>query len=132
MVGSGAYCSAILQGGQRCRATPMHGASMCFFHSPETQDEAKEARRLGGMRRRREGAVAGAYEFEGLGTSADLRRLLEIAATDALALENSVARVRAITSIAQVGARLLEVGELEARLEALEATLRPRIERNRR
>jgi hypothetical protein len=39
--------------------------------------------------------------------------------------------VRAITSIAQVGARLLEVGELEERVRALEATLNPRAERNR-
>ena len=131
MVGSGAYCTSILEGGQRCRATPMHGAALCFWHNPETASEATEARRLGGMRRRREGAVAGAYEFGGLGTSSDLRRLLEIAATDALALENSIPRVRALTTIAQVGARLLEVGELEARIEALEVTMRPRIERNR-
>ena len=104
MLGSAGLCSAILEGGQRCRATPMRESTMCFFRNPETQDEAKEARRLGGMRRRREGAVAGAYEFDGLATSNHLRRLLEIAATDALALENSIARVRALTTIAQVGA----------------------------
>ena len=132
MVGSSACCTAILEGGQRCRATPMRGSALCFFHNPETVDDAREARRLGGLRRRREGAVAGAYEFDGLATSGDLRRLLEIAAVDALALENSIARVRALTTIAQVGARLLEVGELEARIDALEATMRPRMERSRK
>ena len=109
----------------------MRGISFCFWHNPETATEAAEARRLGGMRRRREGAVAGAYEFDGLGSAADLRRMLEIAATDCLALENSIARVRAITAIVQVGARLLEVGELEERVRAIEATLQPSVERNR-
>ena len=126
MVASSACCTAILEGGERCRATRMRGVPYCFWHNPETADEAREARRLGGMRRRREGAVAGAYEFGGLGSAADLRRVLEIAAVDALALENSIARVRALTSIAQVGARLLEVGELEERVESLERALQQR------
>jgi hypothetical protein len=50
-----------------------------------------------------------------LASTPDLRRLLEIAAYDALSLENSVLRVRAITAIVTVGARLLETGELEER-----------------
>ena len=126
-----ATCQGIVEGGGRCRARPMRDASFCFWHNPETASEAVEARRLGGMRRRREGAVAGAYEFDGLGSASDLRRLLEIAAVDALALENSIARVRAITAIVQVGARLLEVGELDERVRAIEATLQSSVERNR-
>jgi hypothetical protein len=47
----------------------------------------------------------------------------EIAAFDALGLENSVARVRALTAIVQVGARLLETGEIEERVAALEAAV---------
>ena len=132
MLGSAGLCTAILEGGQRCRATPMRESSLCFFHNPDTQDEAREARRLGGMRRRREGAVAGAYEFDGLGSSVQLRRLLEIAALDALALETSIARGRLLVAVALAGTKLLEVGELEARVEALEVTLRPRIVRNRK
>ena len=75
-------------------------------------------------------SVAGAHEFDGLASSSDLRRLPEVAATDCRALENSIARVRALTTIAQVGARLPEVGELE-RVRAIEATLNPRTDRNR-
>ena len=63
--------------------------------------------------------------LQGLAAVAE-RRLLEIAALDALGLENSVARVRAITTVVQVGARLLEVSELQQRLEDLEAAVRPR------
>lgn len=109
----------------------MVGSAWCFFHDPETQQEASEARRLGGLRRRREGTVAGAYDFQGLGSVLEIRRILEIAVSDTLGLENSVARNRTLGSLAQSALRALEVGELEARLEALEATVRPRIEEKR-
>ena len=47
--------------------------------------------------------------------------------------ENSVARSRVIVSGVQVGARLLEVGEMEERLASVEAALGPRVvERKRR
>ena len=75
---------------------------------------------MGGQRRRREGAVSGAYDLEGLDSVEGLRRLLEVAATDALSLDNSVARVRALIAVVQTGAKLLEVGELEDRVAVLE------------
>ena len=81
-----------------------------------------EARRLGGLRRRREVAVSGAYEFVGMETVGGLRRLLEIAAVDTLSLENSIARSRTLAYLAMAAIKLLEVGELEQRLAALEAS----------
>ena len=98
----------------------MREADHCFWHAPETQDEAREARRLGGRRRRREGVVSGSYEFEGLDSVPKIRRLLEIAVLDTLGLENSIARSRALAYFAQVSTRLLEAGELEERVGALE------------
>jgi hypothetical protein len=86
-----------------------------------------EARRLGGLRRRREKTVSGAYDFEGLGDVGQIRRLLEIAVLDTLSLENSVARSRTLAYLAQVALKTLEVGEFEERLEALEATMGPRL-----
>ncbi len=64
-----------------------------------------------------------AYDIDGLASVAALRRLLEIAALDTLALENSLARSRTLVAVVVAGSRLLEVGELEARLTALEAAL---------
>jgi hypothetical protein len=122
-----AGCGAIVEGGERCRAQPMHGSAFCFWHNPETQVEAAEARKLGGRRRHREGALAGAYEVDGLASSADLRRVLEIALYDTLGLENTIPRTRTLVAIVQMGARLLEVAELEERLAMLEATLQPRM-----
>ena len=93
------------------------------MHSPEYAEEIAEARRLGGLRRRREVAVAGAYEFNGLETVAELRRLLQIAALDTLGLENSIARARTLGYLVGVAGKLLETGELEQRLAALEGAL---------
>ena len=93
------------------------------MHSPENAEEIAEARRLGGLRRRREVAVSGAYEFNGLETVAELRRLLVIAALDTLGLENSIARARTLGYLVGVAGKLLETGELEQRVDALEAAV---------
>ncbi len=90
------------------------------MHSPEYAEEVAEARRLGGLRRRREVAVSGAYEFEELETVVGLRRLLMIAALDTLGLENSIARARTLVYLVGVAGKLLETGELEERLAYLE------------
>lgn len=122
-------CKARKENGEPCRQAPLQGKDFCFWHDPEHAQEAAEARRLGGLRRRRERTVAGAYAFEGLETVTGVRRLLEVAALDTLGLENSVARSRTLAYLAQVSVRLLEVGELEARLAALEATVNGRQDR---
>lgn len=107
-----------------CGAIPLRDGPYCFWHAPEKEEEAAEARRLGGLRRRREKTLAGAYEVSGLGSIVEIRRILEIATLDALGLDNSVARVRLLISAALAAAKLLETGELEARLAALEAVQR--------
>jgi hypothetical protein len=86
-----------------------------------------EARRLGGVRRRRERVVQGAYDFEGLGSVQQIRRLVEVAVLDVLGLENSINRARTLAYLAQTAAKLLEVGEHEERLAALEAVMEPRM-----
>jgi hypothetical protein len=125
-------CTAIKQGGERCRTVPLRDRPFCFWHDPEQAEAATEARRLGGLRRRREGTLQGAYEFDGLGSVLDIRRLLEIAVMDALGLDNSIARARVLIAAALAGARLLEVGELEERVRSLEAALSSRTVANPR
>ena len=120
-------CTFIKEGGARCMASPLQGGDLCFFHDPETQEAAAEARRLGGIRRKRESAIVGAYEVGELDTVEDLRRLLQIAVIDTLGLENSISRSRTLGYLTQVGAMLLERGEQEQRLQELEALLRPRM-----
>jgi len=118
--------------GQPCRAPPLQDSDFCLFHSPDHAKETAEARRLGGLRRRKEKTVAGAYDLEGLDDIPKIRRLLEIAVFDTLALENSVARSRTLAYLAQIALKALEVGEFETRLEALEATMGPQLRTGRR
>jgi hypothetical protein len=119
-------CTHLMPDGRMCSSPALRGERYCLFHSPDHEEEAAEARRLGGLRRRKEKTLAGAYDFQGLATVPDIRRLLEIATVDALALENSVSRVRALTYICQTGLRCLETGELEERVVLLEAAIRSR------
>jgi hypothetical protein len=65
-------CKAIAEGGGQCRAAPLRESDFCLWHSPEHADEVAEGRRLGGLRRRREVAISGAYDFEGLGSVAQI------------------------------------------------------------
>ena len=124
-------CNATREGGQPCRAPPLLDGGFCVMHDPEHADEMAEARRLGGLRRRREKAVSGAYDIEALENVPQVRRLLVIAVMDTLELENSIARSRALAYLSQVALKMLEVGELEERLKALEVTVGPKKSRLR-
>ena len=125
-------CAALASGGVPCRQAPLTGRDHCYWHDPDNAEEAQEARRLGGLRRRRERTVAGAYEFDGLATAEQIRRLVEIAVVDTLGLENSVARARTLAYLAQTAAKLLEIGDLEDRLHEVESALEPRLQQTRR
>jgi len=120
-------CTAVTAGGGQCRQAPLGGKDYCFWHDPELAEEAQEARRLGGLRRRRERTVGDAYQFDGLATAEQIRRLVEIAVVDALGLENSIARARTLAYLAQTAAKLLELSDLEVRLREVESALEPRL-----
>ena len=116
-------CPETNQNGHPCQSPPVTDSQFCRMHSPEHSAEVAEARRLGGLRRRREVAVSGAYDFSGLERVADIRRILEIAVLDTLGLDNGVSRSRTLAYLAVAAIKLLEVGVMEQRLEALESAV---------
>lgn len=118
----GRACTFVMPNGRPCRATPLRDEPFCFWHSPETAEDAAEARRLGGLHRRKKKTVGAVFGFQGLRTIEDNQALLETAAIETLALENSIARNRALAGFAAVGAKLIEVGDHEDRICALEAS----------
>ena len=61
----------------------------------------------------------------GLRTIDDLQGLLETAVIETMALENSISRNRAIAGMVATGAKLIETGELEERIAALELATGP-------
>ena len=119
-------CHYRMPDGRLCRAAPLVGEDFCLFHHPDREQDAAEVRKLGGLRRKRELTVAGAYDFQGLTSVGDIRRLLEVAALDTLSLENSLSRARTLAYLAQTALLCLETADLEERLLALEAALRNR------
>ena len=120
-------CKGITNGGERCSAPPLIDGDYCFWHDPEHEADAAEARRVGGLRRKRESTLQGAYQVEGTDSIQGIRRFLDVAMFDLLSLENSVQRNRAIISGVLVAAKLHEVGEMEERMAAVEAALGPRV-----
>jgi hypothetical protein len=121
----GRACTYQLPEGRACRATPLRDEPFCFWHAPGTADELAEARRLGGLHRRKKRTVATIYGFGSLRSIEDSQALLETITVETLALENSIARNRTLTAIVATGTKLIELGELAARVAAIEAVLDP-------
>jgi hypothetical protein len=116
-------CAYANTDGQPCQMAPLRDRPYCFSHDPERAADAAEARRLGGMRRRKEGTIAVAYDLPGLDSVAGIRRVLDIVVTDGVGLENGIAKLRVLISTAAAATNLLKVGEFEDRLAQLEAAL---------
>src|SRR5450759_239999 len=112
-------CAFAKSDGEPCAMAPLRDRPFCFAHDPERAAEAAEARRLGGLRRRKEGTIAVAYDLPGLESVAGIRRLLDIVVTDGVGLDNGIPRLRVLISTAVAAMNLLKVGEPEERLAAL-------------
>ncbi len=110
--------------GRPCRATRLRDGDFCVFHDPAHADTLAEARRRGGRHRRHEQTLATTHNFRGLRDAEAVRGLLEVAASDTLGLEASATRVRLIVAVCEAATRLLEPGDFEQRLAALEAARR--------
>ena len=118
-----AGCAHEMADGRQCAAPPLRGGELCFWHEPKVSEDLADAQRLGGVRRKREQTVAAAYDVAGLDSVGAIRRVILIAVLDTLGLENSLARNRTLISGGLAAAKLLETGELEERIAALEAAV---------
>jgi hypothetical protein len=101
-------CSYSHPDGRRCGAPRLKSGTLCYWHDPDTNDEAREASRLGGLRRRREKTIAGAYDVAGLDDVASVRRVLEIAVLDVLGLDNSIARSKVLAVLAAAAMKVIK------------------------
>jgi len=107
-------CTFEMADGLACRAPAMRGQSHCYWHDPSRLEEATEARRLGGLHQRKATSLAAVYDFAGLRTVEGAQRLLETAALETFALNNSTARNRALIAAAKTAETLIENAELRA------------------
>ena len=118
-------CAFRFPNGEACHSPPLHDGDYCLLHSPEHGKEVQDARRIGGLHRKREVTLSAAFDFAGLETVEGVRRLLQIAATDALAMESSPARSRQLVYVAMAALRVMEVRDFEKRLLGLEQSVNP-------
>lgn len=124
---AGKRCKATTKSGQACSGWAIGGGDYCFTHDPSRGEARALARRTGGYNRKAPhgggdpGAVPGQVR-----TLADVLAVLDYALRETLALENSIARGRLLVSIAAEFTNAIKTGELETRMQALEAALKAR------
>jgi hypothetical protein len=119
-------CTHLMPDGRPCGGTRRIAVPLCFLHDADSSPEAAQARRLGGLHRRRERTLAVTYDVTGVSTPDELTRLVEIAALDALAAANSLARSRTLLAAVRTGLHVRAEAGIDARLRALEAAQAPR------
>jgi len=116
-------CKAETQNGTPCRAAA--GADgFCAFHSPAHGKARATGRKRGGERHRTPKVADSSAVKTPIRDVPGVMQLLDVAALDTLAQENSPQRTKALVAVALAFFKGLEVGEIELRLEAIEAALK--------
>jgi len=111
-------CAATTKAGNPCRGRPVAGSRYCAFHDPQRAAAVAAGRRAGGHSRRRESRSV-ALDVAG---PRDVAAVLVGELSDLLGTVGpGLQRSRAVAYLAGVLLRAFEVGQLEDRLEALEA-----------
>jgi hypothetical protein len=114
-------CKGKTRNGAPCKMPVIKGTRLCFTHSPETRAAQAAARKLGGYR----SATPHAGNVETIPaqieTIQDARALLAYIKDELLAMDNSIPRARVLLVLHDSFIKSLEIGELEARIAALEA-----------
>lgn len=121
-----ARCKARTRTGQACRGYAISGSLYCFTHSPDLAAERTAARRRGGARREsftNEAPMPGGADPR---TGAGLIAVMGAAIERAWQMVDSTTRLKLLGYLCQVQRSLIETGDLEARLEVLEAELAAR------
>ena len=117
-------CTATNSSGKQCKAGAVKGSEFCFWHDPAQGQARAQARKKGGQRRRVEHAGDPFTLPETFETVQDANKLLDYTLAEVLPMENSIARARILLAIHESYLRSIEIGELEARLAALEARIK--------
>jgi hypothetical protein len=115
-------CETVRSNGERCRAQALPDRVGCWAHDPGSREKADEARRRGGVNRSN---VARATRRMPRDMKDLSRRILEVfdqVATGELAPDQAHAMAR----LASVYVQLHQAGEVEMRLEVLEAAAETR------
>ena len=110
-------CETIKPDGTQCRATARPGKTLCWRHDPELQEKGRAANAAGGSNSSNLSRAAKHIPRDMKGLS----RKLMLALDDVHRGELNPRAASAMASLAGAIVRVHEIGELEQRIEALEA-----------
>jgi hypothetical protein len=97
------------------------GGRYCFTHSPETRAQQAQARKRGGEARHTPHAGDAATIPANIGSLEDAGKILNYVLAELLAMDNGIPRARALLALFDSYVKSFEIGELEKRIQALEA-----------
>lgn len=116
-----AQCKAKTASGEKCRVPAMKGSPYCFTHSPEVGAARAMARKRGGQRRRVSHYGDESIIPREVKTLEDANKILAYTLAEVVPMENSIARARVLLALYDSFVKSFEIGELEKRIQALEA-----------
>ena len=119
-------CAALTAKDEPCRMAVLGGSEYCFNHDPNQAAKRTLARATGGRVSRRPKGDAREVQLRDVDS---ILTNIEEAMGESWAMENSVARNRCIAHLASIALETLKVHSLDARLNALEDTLRGNLRR---
>jgi hypothetical protein len=119
-----AKCHGKTKSGQPCKMAAINGGQFCFSHSPATRAQQAAARKRGGRNRSRHAGNPATIPTE-IKSLDDANKLLAYTVQELLILDNGVQRARALLQAFEMCLKSFEIGELEARIKALEESQQP-------
>ena len=115
-------CAHVRPSGKPCGGFAIAGSTRCFAHAPEQAEKRAAARRRGGQAGKVAVLPASDLSVRSLG---DVVGLVEATINAVLCGKVDTRVANAVGVLANVAIKAIQQGELERRLEALEAVLEP-------
>ncbi len=112
-------CTATRANGQRCKAQVLTDGELCFIHNPANQDRIAQARRKGGKNKGNTVRAAKAMPKEVV----EMVKVVEASLAGVLQGGITPSQGHAAASLVGMWVRLREIGEMQQRLEEIEARL---------
>ena len=114
-------CQAKTARRKPCKAPPLKGGKYCFTHEPTNAATAAAARKLGGYNRATPHAGNAAAIPAEIASIQDAGQILNYTLLELIVMDNSIPRARALLALFDSYIKSFEIGELEKRIQALEA-----------
>jgi hypothetical protein len=119
-------CKGKTKSGAPCGMAALSGGKYCYTHEPTNARDRAQAHKLGGARTRADHSSDGADLPTAPRTVNDAMIVLDYTLRELLPLENSIQRARTLIALVAGYIDAIKIGEMEARLAALENALKVR------